>query len=117
MAAYDLFMGRRVAELHRVLKPQGSIYLHCDDAASHYLRVLMDCVFGTHNMMNVLTWRRATAHNDPSRYGRNTDHILFYSKSSEMYWNGGAAAMPKTPEELAVAYPSQDQRGNTVLLI
>ena len=111
MAAYALFMGRRLAELRRVLKKTGSIYLHCDDAASHYLRILMDCVFGTANMLNFLVWRRATSHNDAGRYGRIADHILFYSKTEAVYWDPAAAANAKTTEQLVAAYPSKDERG------
>ena len=111
MAAYALFMGRRLGELRRVLKPTGNIYLHCDDAASHYLRILMDATFGEERLRNVLIWRRATSHNDSGRYGRIVDHILFYRKSADAYWNGDAASTPKTSEQLADAYPSKDARG------
>ena len=111
MSAYAVFMGRRLAELHRVLKPTGSIYLHCDDAASHYLRLLMDSIFSESNMQKFLVWRRATSHNDSQRYGRNADHILFYRKSSKVYWNGSAASTPKTDEQMATSYPSKDEYG------
>ncbi len=112
MAAYALFMGRRLAEMHRVLKKTGSIYLHCDDAASHYLRIVMDAVFGEANMRNVLVWRRATSHNDAGqRYGRIADHILFYAKSARAYWNGGDASTVKDDDALRAAYPSKDKRG------
>ena len=110
MAAYGLFMGRRLAELHRVLKPTGSLYLHCDDNASHYLRLVSDAIFGETNLQNVIVWRRATSHNDASRYGRIADHILFYRKTDGAYWNGAAAAT-KTDEQMASAYPSKDERG------
>ena len=87
MMAYLTMMAQRVIELHRVLKPTGSIYLHCDPTASHYLKLLMDAVFGTDNFQNDITWKRTTAHNDAKRYGRNTDNILFYSKSDSWKWN------------------------------
>ena len=93
MAAYALFMGRRLTEMHRILKKTGSIYLHCDDSASHYLRVVMNAIFGESNLRNVLIWRRATSHNDASRYGRIADHILFYGKTDNPYWDGAAASI------------------------
>ena len=111
MAAYALFMGRRLSELWRVLKPTGSIYLHCDDTASHYLRIVMNAIFGESNFRNVIVWRRATAHNDANRYGRIADHILFYSKTDNAYWNGAAASTPKSADQLKDAYPTSDERG------
>ena len=111
MAAYALFMGRRLANMHRVLKSTGSLYLHCDDNASHYLRLLTDAIFGEPNLQNIIVWRRATSHNDAGRYGRIADHILFYRKTDVGYWNGTDAAATKTDEQLAAAYPSKDKRG------
>ena len=81
MAAYALFMGRRLVELHRLLKPTGSIYLHCDPTASHYLKMLMDAVFGYANFRNEITWVRSLPHNDARRLGRSHDTILFYGRS------------------------------------
>ena len=80
-------MAQRMAELHRVLKQTGSIYLHCDPTASHYLKLMMDAVFGQDKFRNEITWRRTTAHSDSTRYGRNTDTILFYTKSQKKTWN------------------------------
>ena len=87
MMAYLTMMSQRMAELHRVLKPTGSIYLHCDPTASHYLKLVMDAVFGVGNFRNEITWRRTTAHSDSKRYGANTDIILFYTKSDQWTWN------------------------------
>ena len=87
MAGYLTFMSVRLLELHRVLKPTGSIYLHCDPAASHYLKSVLDALFGTRNFQNEITWRRTTAHSDARRYGANTDTILFYTRSSRWTWN------------------------------
>ncbi|MGD0547465.1 MAG: DNA methyltransferase, partial [Terracidiphilus sp.] len=87
MMAYLAMMAPRLVELRRVLKETGSIYLHCDPTASHYLKILMDAVFGPQFFQNEITWKRTTAHNDPERYGRNTDIILFYSKSKVKTWN------------------------------
>jgi adenine specific DNA methylase Mod len=87
MMAYLTMMGIRLVEMHRVLKLTGSIYLHCDPTASHYLKLVMDAVFGAKQYINEITWKRTTAHSDPGRYGRNTDTILFYSKSEKRTWN------------------------------
>ena len=87
MMAYLTMMAPRLQELRRVLKPTGSLYLHCDPTASHYLKVLLDMVFGAESFQNEITWKRTSAHNDPAKYGRNTDIILFYSKTSKKTWN------------------------------
>ncbi len=87
MMAYLTMMAPRMVELHRVLKPTGSIYLHCDPTASHYLKLLLDAVFGPTKFRNEITWKRTTAHSDSARYGANTDIILFYSKGDEWTWN------------------------------
>ncbi len=87
MMAYLTMMAQRMVELHRVLKSTGSIYLHCDPTASHYLKVLMDSVFGASQFRNEIVWKRTTAHNDPKRYGANIDIILYYSKSNKWTWN------------------------------
>lgn len=87
MMAYLSMMAPRLVELSRVLKPNGSIYLHCDSAASHYLKMLMDAIFGPENFQNEIVWQRTSAHNDPSRYGRVHDVMLFCTKSREHTWN------------------------------
>ena len=111
MGAYLCFMAVRLLEMHRILKPVGSIYLHCDMTASHYLKAAMDAIFGSKHFLNDIIWRRATSHNDASQYGNITDNILFYGKSKGRYWDGDAIATPKTETELASAYPSSDERG------
>ena len=88
MMAYLVMMTPRLVELRRVLKPTGSIYLHCDPTASHYLKVLMDAVFGKENFRSEITWRRTTSHNDAVRnYGALGDIILFYSKADGFLFN------------------------------
>ncbi len=79
MQAYLIMMAVRLLEMRRILKPTGSIYLHCDDTAGHYLKLLMDGVFGARSFRNSITWRRAISHNDPNRYGRISDYLLFYT--------------------------------------
>ena len=110
-AAYIAFMAARLLECRRVLKPTGSIYLHCDSHANGYLRMLMDAVFGTDNFRSIITWRRAIAHNDAHRYGNITDTLFYYTNGTGYTWNGTAVAEPKTAEQLATAYPSHDERG------
>jgi DNA modification methylase len=91
VTAYLTMMAVRLVELHRVLKPTGSIYLHCDPTTGHYLKVLMDAVFGPKNFVNEITWKRSSAHSDTKQgakhYGRLADTILFYSKSGQRTWN------------------------------
>lgn len=111
MLAYLTYMAERLLEARRLLKPTGSIYLHCDDTASHYLKVLMDATFGPQHYRNDITWRRATAHNDAKRFGRIVDHILFYVKTDRAYWDETAGGASKTAEELRKAYPSTDELG------
>lgn len=86
MMAYLVMMAIRLQELHRVLKPTGSVYLHCDPTASHYLKLVMDAVFGVRNFRNEIIWKRASAHNDPRRCGHIHDVILFYSKTNGYNW-------------------------------
>jgi len=87
MMAYLAMMCPRLVELRRVLKPTGSLYLHCDPTASHYLKLLCDAILGKDNFRNEIIWKRANAHNDPKRYGRISDTILYYSKSENPIWN------------------------------
>ena len=87
MMAYMVMMAPRLVELHRVLKPTGSIYLHCDPTASHYLKILLDSVFGKECFRNEITWKRTTIHRDARRLGRVHDSILFYSKGLRFTWN------------------------------
>jgi site-specific DNA-methyltransferase (adenine-specific) len=88
MMAYLAMMAVRLIELHRVLKPSGSLYLHCDPTASHYLKILMDAVFGPLSFQTEIIWKRTSSHGNVSRaYGDVTDTILYYAKSSEFVWN------------------------------
>ena len=88
MMAYLMMMAPRLLELHRVLKPTGSLYLHCDPAASHYLKIVLDRAFGTANFGNEIVWRRINAKGLAfTRFARNHDIILRYTKSSQWTWN------------------------------
>lgn len=92
MMAYLAMMAVRLLELHRVLKPTGSLYLHCDPTASHYLKILLDAVFGARNFRTEITWKRSSAHSDGKQgrkqYGNIADVIFFYSKDQKSWaWN------------------------------
>ena len=88
MMAYLTMMAQRMVELHRVLKPTGSIYLHCDPTASHYLKLLMDAVFGADNYRSEIIWRRTNAKGLAFKgYPRNNDILLYYSKTAAFSWN------------------------------
>jgi site-specific DNA-methyltransferase (adenine-specific) len=87
MMAYLTMMAVRLVEMRRVLKKTGSIYLHCDPTASHYLKLVMDAIFGVKSFRNEIIWKRSLPHNDPKRYGSIHDTILFYSKGSDFIFN------------------------------
>ena len=89
MMAYLVMMTPRLVELRRILKPTGSIYIHCDPTASHYLKILMDTIFGVRNFRNEITWQRTESHNTAGRYGNIADILLFYTKSDHPVWNRG----------------------------
>ena len=89
MGAFLCFMAVRLIEMHRVLRNDGSIYLHCDPVASHYLKALMDAIFGQKNFQNEIVWQRTESHNTAEKYGNVADIILFFSKSDDFTWNGG----------------------------
>lgn len=87
MMAYLTMMAPRLQELRRVLKPTGSLYLHCDPTASHYLKVLLDMVFGAENFVNEIVWKRTSAHNTTTRkLGDITDTVLFYARSKNYFF-------------------------------
>ncbi len=88
MMAYVTYMTQRLIEMHRVLKSTGSIYLHCDPTASHYLKNVMDSIFGSNNFRNEITWVRSHQHNLASkRFDNVADIILFYTKSDIFTFN------------------------------
>ena len=89
LLAYLVSMTLRIAEIHRVLKPTGSFYLHCDPTASHYLKIILDAIFCAQggDFLNEIIWKRTSGHSDSSRYGRIHDVIFYYSKSLKVLWN------------------------------
>ena len=84
---YLMYMTQRLVRLKRILAPTGSIYFHCDPTASHYIKVIMDGVFGRPNFRSEIVWKRTSSHNNAKRFGPVHDTILFYSKSKEFVWN------------------------------
>ena len=108
MMAYLAMMAPRLVELRRVLKSTGSLYLHCDPTASHYLKLLCDAILGKDNFRNEIIWKRANAHNDPKRYGRISDTILYYSKSDSPLWNAQHTAYR---EEYYESHFKKDENG------
>jgi site-specific DNA-methyltransferase (adenine-specific) len=88
MMAYLVMITVRLVELHRVLKPTGSLYLHCDPTASHYLKIILDTIFGIRNFKNEIIWKRTSSHGNVSTtYGDTTDTILYYSRGGKPTWN------------------------------
>ncbi len=88
MMAYLVMMAARLAELHRVLKPTGSLYLHCDPTASHYLKVVLDTIFGVQHFVNEVVWQRTAVKGDARRkYGAVHDVLLLYSKTAHYTFN------------------------------
>ena len=85
--SYLIYMAVRLIEMHRVFKDSGSIYLHCDPTMSHYLKLVMDSVFGKVNFRNEIVWKRTNAHNDSAVYGCIHDTILYYSKGDSLTLN------------------------------
>ena len=109
MLAYLTYMAERLEHCHRLLKSTGSLYLHCDPTASHYLKVVLDAIFGAGNFRNEIVWQRTGAHNDAHRFGAVADYMLFYTKSKRRTWN-----RPYTeydPEYVAERYRYDDGDG------
>jgi site-specific DNA-methyltransferase (adenine-specific) len=108
MMAYLAMMAPRLVELRRVLKGTGSIYLHCDPTASHYLKILMDAVFQPQNFKNEVIWKRTSSHSAAKRWGDIHDTILFYAKGSVWTWNEVLVAHT---EEYSARYKNTDDLG------
>ncbi|MBX9740271.1 MAG: restriction endonuclease [Beijerinckiaceae bacterium] len=109
MMAYLAMMAVRLIELHRVLKPTGSLYLHCDPTASHYLKILLDAVFGVANFTSEVIWKRTSAHSSAKRYGPVHDTILYYRKSDSFYWH--KIYQPYSDEYLEIFFDMKDADG------
>ncbi len=110
MMAYLTMMSSRLVELRRVLKPTGSLYLHCDPTASHYLKLLLDAIFGAANFRSEIIWKRTSAHSNVYRaFGDITDTIFFVSKTDKFLWN--QIYHPLGPNELEERFPNVDANG------
>jgi len=110
MMAYLAMMAPRLVELHRVLKSTGSLYLHCDDVASHYLKLLLDRIFGPRLFKAEIVWKRTSSHGNVLRnYGEVTDKLLFYARSDDYTWN--QVYVPYTDEHIARKFNIIDSDG------
>jgi len=109
MMAYLVMMAARLIELHRALKPTGSLYLHCDPTASHYLKIVLDTIFEPQNFRNEIIWQRTSSHNDSHKWGSVHDTLLFYSKSHQFVWNG--VFTEHDPKYVEDFYRHKDERG------
>lgn len=107
MLAYLSMMAPRLIELHRVLKSTGSLYLHCDPTASHYLKLLLDAIFGPRNFRNEIIWKRTTTHSDSRTWSRVHDVLLFYTKMDAFAWN--IPREPHSQEYLDAKYRFSDR--------
>ena len=87
LLAYLSYMAERLLIMHRILKPTGSLYFHCDPTASHYVKSLLDAIFGHGHFQNEIIWRRTAAHSRAKRWGPIHDTLLFYTKSDNFTWN------------------------------
>lgn len=110
MSAYLVMMTIRLIELHRVLKSTGSIYLHCDPTASHYLKIVMDTIFGLKNFRNEVVWHYRGRGMQKSRFQTKHDIILFYAKSSQVLFFGKNVLVPLDPKHIG-RYDQEDERG------
>jgi len=115
---YVDWMRERMIELHRILKPNGSLYLHCDPTASHYLKVMVDGVFGSRKrFVNEITWKRSSAHSDVKQgskhFGRVSDTLLFYSKGDDRTWNQLYTEYDPPTSTVTTAVSSQRQGVDT----
>jgi DNA modification methylase len=109
MMAYLAMMAPRLVELRRVLKATGSLYLHCDPTASHYLKLLCDAIFGGQNFRNEIIWERTTGRRSVSQFGRVHDVILFYTKGQQATWN--EVTLPQTEESAKGHDLMRDDKG------
>ena len=109
LSAYLVMMTIRLIELHRVLKSTGSLYLHCDTTASHYLKMILDLIFDARNYRNQITWKRTSSHSDAKKYARVTDIIFYYVKSNQFTWN--PLNLPYTDKYINQYYCNIDSDG------
>ena len=111
MKAYLTMMGARLLEMRRVLKSTGSIYLHCDPTAGHYLKMLMDSVFGQDNFRNEIVWKRTSTHSDAKRWARVNDYILYYVGGEDATWSAVHAPYDRDYVARHYRHDDGDDRG------
>ncbi len=121
MTAYLVMMTVSLIELHRVLKPTGSLYLHCDPTASHYLKIVLDCVFGVENYVNEIVWERSTGKSLTSKSLPNNHDVIFgYSKTQDYIWNNDACFTPydvnNLDDKIKKKYCHKDENGRLFTL-
>ena len=115
-AAFLCFLSVRLLEMHRILKPTGSIYLHCDSTVSHYIKTCIDAIFGKQNFRNEIIWQRASGRAKGSQHesrslGRDTDNIFHYSKSDTYIHNAVTQSLTET--EIIEKFPFIDENGRS----
>ena len=115
MEAYLIYMAIRLIEMKRILKDTGSIYLHCDDAAGHFLKLLMDSIFGERNFINEIVWKRVAATVKGNQFKsrslvRDVDYILHYSVTKDYFNNN--ITLPVSDSELLRKFPKIDENGH-----
>ena len=103
------YMMQRLLVMKRILKPTGSIYFHCDPTSSHYIKVLMDGIFGHENFQSEITWKRSSAPKGAKGFGQVRDVMLYYSQSARRTWN--PVSVPHEDPDIERSYPYQDERG------
>lgn len=111
MMIYLMTMGIRLIEMQRILKPTGSIYLHCDPTASHYLKLIMDGFFGKENFRNEIIWRKYGGRKNNAKYkfSIQSDTILFYAMSNKTFFQ--PVFVPISDKEIQKEYKHQDENG------
>lgn len=115
LLAYLIFMVQRLLHMKSILRPAGSIYLHCDSTASHYIKVMMDGIFGHQNFRNEIFWKRTTAHSDARhRFSQETDTILYYAASETSRWR--PLYRPHAASYIKSHYKHQDPDGRVYRL-
>ena len=109
MMAYISMMAARLILIRKSLKPTGSLYLHCDPSAGHYIKIILDAIFGYDNFRNEVIWKRTFAHGGATRWGDIHDTVLFYTASDKFTWNRSLQA--HDDGYLANKYRHEDHRG------
>ena len=109
MGAYLCWLAVRVLEMHRILKPTGSLLLHCDDTASHYIRAMLDAIFGSSNYLNEIIWKRRSGGSPSKKLSRIHDTIFYYGRSKKRTWN--PIQIPHDDRYISSSYKITDGRG------